>query len=228
MHDFGIILQSVSTTVGDSMISKLGEWSTALVLITYFIVQYFIDRNKTKKYAAERAEFSKLYTDEFKRLSDISDTIYQQLQHHKKTFDDILNCLKITSMQYSDHVSETQMKIIVEKVFESTKYNILTYAVKILKENHIDANPEFVKSKLKEYIDNRYNEDNLAFKEYYFRGDTMEKELSQKITSDIYNVCVDAIVLQKSEKSLRAILDNKFNKYKNQMISKLLSRDELI
>jgi hypothetical protein len=208
-----ILLQSVSDGIGDGLMNKLGEWSAVIVIIAYLIFQLVRDTQRNKKESLKNSASLKF-----------QNAIYQQLEIYEKVNSQIMNYLKIVTMQYADQISESQMRILVEKVLEATEYSLKSYICKIIAENHIDGNENEIRAKIKQYIENRYKNDVLTFKEYYFRGDSVDKVMDEEWQSEMTKIMIGIVLTQKNERTLQTTLTNKFDQYKNKMLTELLDR----
>lgn len=210
-----ILLQSVSDGIGDGLMNKLGEWSAVIVIIAYLIFQLVRDTQRNKKESLKNSASLKF-----------QNAIYQQLEIYEKVNSQIMNYLKIVTMQYADQISESQMRILVEKVLEATQYSLKSYISKIIAENHIDGNENEIRAKIKQYIENRYKNDVLTFKEYYFRGDSIDKVMNEEWESEMTKIMIGIVLTQKNERTLQTTLTNKFDQYKNKMLTDLLNRKD--
>jgi hypothetical protein len=210
-----ILLQAsdISQTVGPDILNKLGEWSAALVIIAYLIYQLISKYQRNKKESLKISASLKF-----------QNAIYQQLKNDEKLNKEILNYFKIVSMRYTNEISEAQMRILVEKILEASKFAIKSYTTKIMKENHILGNEIEIRSKIKQYISNRYKTDLLAFREYYFKCDSIDKSVSDGWCEDIIEMITSIVFNTKSDRTLQTSLTNKFDAYKNQMLINLLNR----
>jgi len=210
-----VLLQAsnISQEIGPGLLDKLGEWSAVIVIIAYLVYQLIRDGQRNKRESLKNSASLKF-----------QNAIYQQLENSEVTNKELLNYLKIVSMQYTDEISESQMRILVERILEASKYAIKSYITKIMKENHIEGNETEIRSKIKQYILNRYETDVLSFREYRFRGDSIDKVVGENWADDVIKIVTSVVINVKSERTLHTSLTNKFDAYKNQMLACLLDR----
>lgn len=208
-----ILLQSDLNNMSSDLINKLGEWSTVIIIISYLIYQLIKDNQRNKKEALKNSASLKL-----------QNAIYEQLEACKTINKELASYLKTISLQYADQINETQMRILVDKILDVSKYALISYISKIIRENNIYENENEIKAKIKMYIQNRYENDVLIFKEYAFRGDTLEKAMNNTWVNELINILINIVLSQKSEKIIESTLTNKFDEYKNKMLINLLNR----
>lgn len=208
-----ILLQSVTQGVGSDLITKLGEWSAVIVILAYLIFQLVRDNQRNKKESLKNSASLKF-----------QNAIYQQFETSEKVNKEIIQYLKIVSLQYANEINEAQMRILIEKVLEATKYAIKLYISTIMRENHVEGNEVEIRNKIKQYIHNRHEADSMIFKEYNFKSESLEKAMNDEWANDIVNIMECIVFTQKSEKVLATTLTNKFDEYKIKMLTSILNR----
>jgi hypothetical protein len=208
-----ILLQSVSQGVGSDLITKLGEWSAVIVIIAYLVFQLIRDAQRNKRESLKNSASLKF-----------QNAIYQQLETSEKVNKHIVQYLKMVSLQYADEINEAQMRILIEKVLEASKYAIKSYISTIMRENHIEGNEVEIRAKIKQYVSNRYETDVLILKEYSYKGETLDIALCDEWPIEITKLMVGIVFTQKSEKLLATTLTNKFDEFKIRMLTLILNR----
>lgn len=208
-----ILLQSASQGIGSDLITKLGEWSAVIVILAYLIFQLIRDAQRNRRESLKNSASLKF-----------QNAIYQQLETSEKVSKQMVQYLKIVSLQYANEINESQMRLLIEKVLEASKYAVKSYISTILRENHIEGNETEIRSKITQYISNRFETDVLVFKEYSFKGDTLDKALLEEWHNDITKLMINIVFTQKSEKLLATTLTNTFDEYKIKMLTTILNR----
>lgn len=212
-----IFLQSSSDILSTPLIEKLGEWSTVIVIITYLIYQLIVDSRRNKREELKNSSYLKFQSAIYSQL-EVNDSINRQL----------LECLKTLKQRYVDEVSESQMRLIVEKVLEASKYATKSYILTIMRENHIKGNEDDIRSKIKEYCYNRHETDILILREYKYKNETLDTAILDKWPEEIFKITSGIVLSNKSEKTLSSSLSNKYEQYKNKMLYSILNRQEYI
>jgi len=186
---------------------NLSEWGTIFIFIIYLIFQLVRDYIKNKKDVAKSNDEKKIQT-----------ILFTHLEKNNNLYDRILNYLNIISNKYNDNISETQMKLIIETVNESSKFAIKSYIYRIIRENNVESNESEIKHKIEDYIYNRFNTDKLTLREFKYKNMTLDIAYDKDWSSDMSKLMTKIVLTTKSEKSLHNTLTNKFNYYTNDMI----------
>lgn len=208
-----ILLQSMSNEIGGDLTEKLGEWSAVIVIVAYLVFQLIRDSQRNKKESLKNSASLKF-----------QNAIYQQLENCEKINKQMAQYLKIVSLQYASEINESQMRLLVDKVLEASKYAIKSYISTIMTDNHIEGNEIDIRGKIRQYIQNRYETDCLIFKEYSFKGESLEKAMNEEWQNEITKLMIGIVLTHKSTKMLATTLTNKFDEYRNKMLVETLKR----
>jgi hypothetical protein len=182
------------------------------LIIIYSAWEFIKEKSKSRKDKLQKDEQNKI----FKAISE-------QLTENSLTNKEILKYLKISSQKYVDEITESQMRIIVESVFENSQLEIYNYASKIIRENHIKGNEKDITIKIKSFINNKFHKDSLILKEFKFQekniGILMKTEWRESIVENV----LDSVLREKGEKSLFGSLQNCFDSLKYDMVEIVLN-----
>jgi len=191
----------------------LGVWGTLAIIViylTYSIVKDIIrnKREKIKNIAIDKSQAA----------------IFKHLNETSKINTEILRYLKIATKQYSEEITEKQLDIIIDRIYNNTKYKVFEYAMTVKKHNKVHENEKEVKAKLRAYIENIYISDYLALSEFKFKGNELstflKEETKDAITEEVIKI-VFKYEFYESHKVLMSYLTNFFDRAKNTLLAEI-------
>jgi len=192
------------------MDSKTVLIGTIIVFITFCIIYEFLkERSKTKKEKANRDE----QNDFFKKIG-------VQLLENSAVNKELLRYLKVSSQKYTEEITESQMRIVIESIFDNSQNEILNYVSKIMKENHIKGNEKEIVIKIKSFVSNRYHKDSLLLKEFKFRETTLYEQMKSEWKDYVNEIVIGCVIKEKGEKALQGALQNAFDSFKFDIIDR--------
>ena len=181
------------------------------LIVLYSIYEFFKEKSKTKKEKSQKDEQNQIFK-----------AIKGQLLENSETNKELLKHLQITNQKYIEEITESQMRIIVDCVFEKSQLDIFNYASRIIKENSIKGNEKDIIQKLKSFIANKHHKDSLLLKEFMFKekaiGSLMKPEWKDLVIESV----IDSVLRERGEKSLYASLQNCFDSLKYDMVEIIL------
>lgn len=184
---------------------------TALTVI-YIIYEIIKEKHKLKR----EKEFSKEQSLFFKKAGC-------QLEQNALVNQEILKYFKISSQRYSEEITESQTRIVIESVLSNSQNEMFRYISKVIEENHIKGNEKEVTSKVKLFINNKLHKDFLLLKEFKYK----EKSLGEFPVNDwkeyLIECMLENVLKEKGEKSLHGTLQNVYDSFKYDILEKLLS-----
>lgn len=185
------------------------------IIVTVIIVLSISELCKIRK--AKKREKNERYEDvEFKNK------LSEQLKEMSAVNIEILKYLKISSQKYLDEITESQVRIVIESLLNSSQHEIQQYALKCIKDNNIKGNEKEIVSKLKAFINNRFHEDILFFKEFKYKDIYLNDVINNEWRLYIVENVLDAVIKEKGEKALISMLQNSFDSLKYEMLDKLI------
>lgn len=196
-----------------TMDSKIVMMGIIIVFILFCIIYEFVkERSKNKKDKSQREEQNNI----FKKIGE-------QLFETSSVNKELLRYLKISSQKYAEDITESQMRIVVESIFNNSQTDIYNYASKIIKENHIKGNEKEVTLKIKSFINNRYHKDTLLLKEFKYGENMLSNFLKTDWKDYAVETVLSCVLKEKGEKALQAALQNSFDSFTFDMVESILS-----
>jgi hypothetical protein len=185
----------------------------ALIIIILILHRVYKNKKaaKKEKQKTERREdldFKKNLTEQLLSISGVNA--------------EILKYLKISSQKYLDEITESQVRIVIDSLLSSSQHEIQQYALKCIKDNDIKGNEKEIVSKLKAFINNRFHEDILFFKEFKYKNIYLNDVINNEWRLYIVENVLDAVIKEKGEKALISMLQNSFDSLKFEMMDKLI------
>ena len=191
---------------------SFGFWGALTFFVITLIYQIIKDFMKQKEDKAKGIASSKFQTE-----------VYHQLIENSKINQEILKYLKVATDKYNDEITEAQAKIIIDKVFDSTRLTIESYMYQIIDENNLDANKKEIKSKIRSFITNCHNADYLSLKEYKLSNVKLSEYMGNEWHNKTIVAMEDVIFTRKGKKFVNSTLSNYFEEYKNDFFNKMIN-----
>ncbi len=184
-----------------------------VAMVTVLVVYEFIKEKIKIKKEKKTMEYQEKFMEK----------IGMQLIENSSVNKEILQYLKISTQKYSEEITESQVRIIIESMLSSSQLEIFNYISKVIKENHIKGNEKEIASKIKLYIDNRFHKDSLLLKEFKFKGTTLSSFDCTKWKSYLTENILSSVLREKGEKSLYGAIQNTYDSLKYDFLENTLS-----
>lgn len=194
----------------NTLSQNFGTWGTIVIFGLYILYQTIREYYKSKKDTIQRMESMKF-----------QEQVYKQMTENSKTNQEISKYLKIATQKYMDEISETQVRILVDSIFDSSQNKILFYLLKIMKDNQIHGNEKEVAAKTKAFISNRCHQDTLFLKEFQYNGIYISEHMDEKWKEYLIENTTNIIIGEKGEKALISTIQNAFEGFKCEIFDKL-------